>query len=440
MLEEKYIGLGLALGGTFLIGSSFIITKKGLNDAAARSDEYPHSHQRSNNSRSASDDLAYLQNPIWWAGMITMVVGEVANFAAYTFAPAILVTPLGAMSVIIGAILASFLLDEKLGRLGVCGCAACIIGSVVIVLHAPSDKEVETVDEILSYAARPIFLIYITFVGVFSLFMIYRVVPTHGTKNPMVYLSICSLVGSVSVMAIKGFGVALKLTLSGNNQLTHVSTYVFLVVVVGCIVVQMNYFNKALDTFSTNVVNPIYYVFFTTATIIASALLFSGFNTPGGVNTISLICGFLTIFMGVYLLNISREPETPHPTTSLESGLMNPRMSMSGRLSMESNGAGFGYGAVPGSSYAADGSLQSAGHGRRSNLYRAQNSTLFNAFEEEGVPLGELPEEDESSDDEGGRRGQRGQQGPGRSLLGGKKGREGDVEGGRHPAYQDSGR
>jgi hypothetical protein len=28
MIEEKYIGLGLALGGTFLIGSSFIITKK----------------------------------------------------------------------------------------------------------------------------------------------------------------------------------------------------------------------------------------------------------------------------------------------------------------------------------------------------------------------------------------------------------------------------
>jgi hypothetical protein len=30
------------------------------------------------------------------------VIGLVANFAAYTFAPAILVTPLGAMSVIIG--------------------------------------------------------------------------------------------------------------------------------------------------------------------------------------------------------------------------------------------------------------------------------------------------------------------------------------------------
>jgi len=34
--------------------------------------------------------------------MYLVVIGEAANFAAYTFAPAILVTPLGALSVLIG--------------------------------------------------------------------------------------------------------------------------------------------------------------------------------------------------------------------------------------------------------------------------------------------------------------------------------------------------
>lgn len=34
-------------------------------------------------------------------GLITMVVGEAANFSAYAFAPAILVTPLGALSVLV---------------------------------------------------------------------------------------------------------------------------------------------------------------------------------------------------------------------------------------------------------------------------------------------------------------------------------------------------
>lgn len=54
-------------------------------------------------------------------------------------------------------------------------------------------------------------------------------------------------------------------------------------------------------------VNPLYYVTFTTATICASFILFGGFNTTDAVNTISLLCGFLVIFTGVYLLNLSRE-------------------------------------------------------------------------------------------------------------------------------------
>lgn len=53
-------------------------------------------------------------------------------------------------------------------------------------------------------------------------------------------------------------------------------------------------------------VNPLYYVTFTTATLCASFILFHGFNTTDRVNTISLLCGFLVIFSGVYLLNLSR--------------------------------------------------------------------------------------------------------------------------------------
>ena len=34
-------------------------------------------------------------------GFLSMVLGEFCNFAAYAFAPAILVTPLGAISIIV---------------------------------------------------------------------------------------------------------------------------------------------------------------------------------------------------------------------------------------------------------------------------------------------------------------------------------------------------
>lgn len=257
MIEDKYIGLALAIVSTIAIGTSFVITKKGLLEASAR-----HGFE--------GDGFAYLKSPTWWGGIVTLVIGEVANFAAYAFAPAILVTPLGALSVLIGAVLGSYFLKEELGTLGKLGCAMCLIGSVIIVLHAPPDKKIETVDEILEYAIHPgmdflwayrpmlttpcatAFLLYCITVAVFSSVMIYRVAPKHGKKNPLIYISICSTVGSVTVMSVKAFGIALRLTLGGNNQFTHPSTYAFAIVIVVCILTQMNYFNKALSQFSTS--------------------------------------------------------------------------------------------------------------------------------------------------------------------------------------------
>ena len=77
-----------------------------------------------------------------------VVLGEIANFTAYGYAPAILVTPLGALSVILSAILASIMLDEKLLLLGKVGCFLCIVGSTVIVLNAPAEEEAKSVADI----------------------------------------------------------------------------------------------------------------------------------------------------------------------------------------------------------------------------------------------------------------------------------------------------
>jgi drug/metabolite transporter (DMT)-like permease len=245
-------------------------------------------------------------------GMLTMVLGEVANFAAYSYAPAILVTPLGAGSVFLSAVLASIFLGERLGVQGTIGCALCLIGSLVIILHSPEEKKIDSVTEILNYAVKPAFLLYMTLVTAISLYLIYQVGPKYGRENLLVYITICSLVGSISVMAVKGFGIAVKLTLAGNNQFFSASTYVFLIVVVVCAVTQMNYFNKALDLFSTNRVTPIYYVFFTTATIIASVILFQGFNDTSALEVTTIFCGFLTIFIGVFELNSTRDSEHTH--------------------------------------------------------------------------------------------------------------------------------
>ncbi|KAJ1728050.1 hypothetical protein LPJ61_004246 [Coemansia biformis] len=293
MVDEKYIGMALAMASSLLIGTSFVLTKKGLMETTSR-------------YGSATEGLQYFKNALWWMGMTTMGLGEFANFAAYSFAPAILVTPLGALSVIVGAILASIFLGERINTVGKAGCALCLMGSVVVVLNAPRDGDIESIEQIMHMVMQPPFLAYAVVSVSFLVFMIARIAGRYGQHNPLVYLSICSIAGSMTVTACKAFGIALKLTFAGNNQFVHLSTYFFASVVILCIVVQMNYFNKALEQFDTNLVTPIYYVFFTSATILASVALFQGFTDSTNKELASLLCGFITIFIGVFLLNSTK--------------------------------------------------------------------------------------------------------------------------------------
>ncbi|CAI9770136.1 unnamed protein product [Fraxinus pennsylvanica] len=295
MSSDNIKGLVMALSSSVFIGASFIVKKKGLKKAGA------------SGVRAGIGGYSYLYEPLWWVGMITMIVGEIANFAAYAFAPAILVTPLGALSIIISAVLAHIILREKLHIFGVLGCALCVVGSTTIVLHAPQEREIESVKEVWDLATEPAFLFYATLVIAISLILILHYIPQYGQTHIMVYIGVCSLVGSLSVMSVKALGIALKLTLSGMNQLIYPQTWVFALVVISCVLTQMNYLNKALDTFNTAVVSPIYYVMFTSLTILASVIMFKDWDRQNPTQIVTEMCGFVTILSGTFLLHKTKD-------------------------------------------------------------------------------------------------------------------------------------
>ncbi|RZC68970.1 hypothetical protein C5167_032038 [Papaver somniferum] len=273
MSSDNIKGLILALSSSFFIGASFIVKKKGLKKAAA------------SGLRAGSGGYSYLYEPLWWVGMITMIVGEIANFAAYAFAPAILVTPLGALSIIIRhetescvpfAVLAHIILRERLHIFGILGCVLCVVGSTTIVLHAPQERAIDSVREVWDLATEPAFLLYAAVVIAAVIVLIFRYIPEYGQTHIMVYIGVCSLVGSLSVMSVKALGIALKLTFSGMNQLIYPQTWAFTMVVVTCILTQMNYLNKDWDR-----QNP--------------------------TQIITELCGFVTILSGTFLLHKTKD-------------------------------------------------------------------------------------------------------------------------------------
>ncbi|RYN37218.1 hypothetical protein AA0115_g1053 [Alternaria tenuissima] len=291
----KIIGLVLAIASGVFIGTSFVIKKHGLLQANKKYNE------------EAGEGYGYLKNAWWWLGMTLMIVGEICNLVAYAFTDAILVTPMGALSVVICAILSTIFLKERLSFVGKVGCFNCIIGSVVIAVNAPEQSSVARIQDMKKWVIAPGFLSYAGVIIIACVVIALWLGPKYGKKTMMVYITICSLIGGLSVVATQGLGAAVVAQASGTygGQFKEWFLYVLLVFVVVTLLTEIIYLNKALNLFNAALVTPTYYVFFTSATIVTSAVLFQGFKgTP--LQIVTVIMGFLQICSGVVLLQLSK--------------------------------------------------------------------------------------------------------------------------------------
>ncbi|KAJ4270187.1 hypothetical protein NW762_001863 [Fusarium torreyae] len=289
----KPVGIGLAIGSGVFIGISFVLKKVGLLRANEKYNEI------------AGEGYGYLKNFYWWSGMTLMIIGEICNFVAYAFTDAILVTPLGALSVVITAILSAIFLKERLSMVGKVACFLCIVGSVVIVMNAPHSSSVSDIQEMQKYFITPGFLTYAGIIIVGSIITAFWVGPRYGNKNMLVYISICSWVGGLSVVATQGLGAAIIAWIGGEPQYKEWFLWVLFVFVIATLLTEIIYLNKALNIYNAALVTPTYYVYFTSTTIITSAILFQGFKGTAQ-SIVTVVLGFLTICSGVVLLQLSK--------------------------------------------------------------------------------------------------------------------------------------
>lgn len=229
----KAIGIALAVSSGCFIGVSFVIKKVGLLKANAKYHE------------EAGEGYGYLKNAWWWLGMTLMIVGEICNFVAYMFTDAILITPLGALSVVITTILSAIFLNERLSFVGKVGCFLCVLGSITIPLNAPTQSAVSTIQEMQCFVISPGFLTYAGILVVGCVVIAFWLGPKYGKKSMLIYLSVCSLMGGLSVVATQGLGAAILSQINGHDttQFKHWFLYILFVFVIGTLVTEIIFLN-----------------------------------------------------------------------------------------------------------------------------------------------------------------------------------------------------
>lgn len=161
----------------------------------------------------------------------------------------------------------------------------------------------------ISFSNPTVFVVYAILVVLLLVLLMVWIAPAHGTSNIMVYVAICSLLGSFTVPSSKGLGLVAK-DVFGEGPLSSRALALFLGllgVLAVSILTQFFFINKALECFSSNAFEAIYYVTFTSTVILASALLFKEWTTLTVTDSLAILCGLVTVCVGVILLRISHE-------------------------------------------------------------------------------------------------------------------------------------
>ncbi|QVM13772.1 hypothetical protein D8B26_008403 [Coccidioides posadasii str. Silveira] len=141
-------------------------------------------------------------------------------------------------------------------------------------MNAPQQSSVSNIQDMKRYVIRPVFLTYAGVIIVGCTVVAIWAGPRYGKEACL--------------------GAAIIAQISGQQQFKEWFLYVLLGFVIITLLTEIIYLNKALNVFNAALVTPTYYVIFTSATIITSAVLFQGFKgSPISITTV--VMGFLQI-------------------------------------------------------------------------------------------------------------------------------------------------
>uniref|UniRef100_A0A669BRW5 NIPA like domain containing 2 n=1 Tax=Oreochromis niloticus TaxID=8128 RepID=A0A669BRW5_ORENI len=286
-LQTYLLGIIISICGNVLISISLNIQK------------YAHVRQAQRGSK------PYYTSVMWWCGVVLMGVGELGNFAAYGFAPASLIAPLGCVSVIASAIISVVFLKETLCASDIVGGTLAITGTYVLVTFAPHTSTHITAHLVQYYAISWHFLLYL-FIEIVIFCLLLYLYKRRNMKHIVIVMLLVALLASLTVISVKAVSGMITESIKGQLQLIYPIFYVMFVVMVASCAFQIKFLNQAMKMFDATEVVPINFVFFTASAIVAGIVFYQEFEGLALLNIGMFLFGCLLSFVGVFLIARNR--------------------------------------------------------------------------------------------------------------------------------------
>ncbi|XP_069080044.1 NIPA-like protein 3 isoform X2 [Pleurodeles waltl] len=288
--KENLIGSLLAIFGHLVISIALNIQK--------------YSHIRLAGTKDAQ---AYFTTKIWWLGLFLLLLGELAVFSSYAFAPLSLIVPLSAVSAIASSIIGIIFIKEKWKPKEFFSCGLAVTGTYLLITFGPnSHHEKMTGENVVKHLVSWPFLLYmlVEIVLFCSLLYYYK---EKNAKYIVIILLLVALLGSMTAVTVKALAGMIIVSVQGNLQLGYPIFYIMLVSMVATAAFQATFLTEASQLFDSSLIASINYILSTTIAITAGAVFYMDFQDADALHICLFALGCLIAYVGVFLITRTRK-------------------------------------------------------------------------------------------------------------------------------------
>ncbi|XP_075709323.1 NIPA-like protein 3 isoform X2 [Rhinoderma darwinii] len=327
--KDNLIGSLLAIFGHLIISIGLNLQK--------------YSHVRLAGSK---DPRSYFKTKTWWLGLLLMILGEVAVFSSYAFAPLSLIVPLSAVSLIASSIIGIIFIKEKWKPKEFLSCGLAVIGTYLLITFGPNSHETMTGENIVRHLVSWPFLLYMLVEILAFCFLLYY----YKQKNAnylLIILMLVALLGSTTVVTVKALAGMIFVSIQGTMQLGYPIFYIMFVCMVATAIAQASFLSQASELYDSALIASVNYIMSTSLAISAGAVFYVDFRNEDVLHLCMFALGCLIAFLGVFLITRNRKKTKafePYVAINSMAGVIN--MHDNGTTIQPDFGSSFSYGAL----------------------------------------------------------------------------------------------
>eukprot|EP00937_MAST-01D_sp_MAST-1D-sp2_P000755 g755.t1 len=268
---------------------------------------------------------SYTQQPLWWCGLLLVILGSLGDFTSLSFAPQSVVMPVGSVTLVANLFFASMWLGETLTRKDLKGTLMIIGGATLVAVSygvlGESNERTYTLQQLIELYLRVQILIYFVFVGAL-MFFLYSLMkrcefilgqdgdhtrdPEYmrlARWHPFSYSALSGTFGANSVLFAKSTTELIRLTAQGENQFFKPLTYMIIACMFTCIALQTHFLAHGLQFFDALYIIPVFQCFFITFSIFGGAVYFNELATFSALQWLVFLFACALTLAGVVVLS-----------------------------------------------------------------------------------------------------------------------------------------